>query len=90
LSTEAHIWAGRVNCSHLPGRHVPQTVGMKLPQTLLDVAGSLRRSDANRQDARQYHLSVLDFTDGVEVTEIVGTLPGELQELLAPDLKSST
>jgi hypothetical protein len=25
---------------------------------------------------------VLDFTDGVEVTEIVGTLPGELQELL--------
>ena len=31
----------------------------------------LRRPEANRQDARQYHPSVLDFTDGVEVTEMV-------------------
>ena len=63
---------------------------MKLPHTLLDAARSLRRSDADRQDARQYHPSVLDFTDGVEVTEMVGTLPGELQQLFAPDVKSST
>jgi len=62
---------------------------MKLPQLLLDTRRALRRSDAELQDSRLCHPSVLEFNDGVEVTEMVGTLPGELNELFAPNDKSS-
>ena len=42
---------------------------------------ALRKLRGRDPQERWRHPSVLDFTDGVEVTEMEGTLPGELQDL---------
>ena len=58
---------------------------MKLPQSILDARRALLGADrGTRRDARQWHPSALDFTDGVEVVEVVGTMPAELQDLFPP------
>jgi hypothetical protein len=61
---------------------------MKLPQSILDARRALLGPDrGGRRDARQWHPSALDFTDGVEVVEVVGTMPAELQDLFPPTSK---
>ena len=56
--------------------------------TLADLAAAAaqaRKKRASQKDAsRQWHPSVLEFEDGVDVTEVVDTLPGELWDLFRP------
>ena len=57
---------------------------MKLPEPGTAALRVLRKLRTSEPTDRRWHPSVLEFTDGVEVTEIQGTLPGDLQELFGP------
>jgi hypothetical protein len=56
--------------------------------TLADLAAAAalaRKKRASQKDeSRPWHPSVLEFEDGVDVSEIVDTLPGELWDLFRP------
>jgi hypothetical protein len=52
------------------------------PADLAAAAAQARKKRASQKDdSRQWHPSVLEFEDGVDVTEVVDTLPGELWDL---------
>ena len=56
--------------------------------TLADLAAAAalarKKRESQKDDFRQWHPSVLEFEDGVDVSEIVDTLPGELWDLFRP------
>jgi hypothetical protein len=56
-----------------------------IPADLAAAAAQARKKRASQKDdSRQWHPSVLEFEEGVEVTEVDDTLPGELWELFRP------
>jgi hypothetical protein len=56
--------------------------------TLADLAAAAeqarKKRAAQKDEVRQWHPSVLEFEDGVDVSEVVDTLPGELWDLFRP------
>jgi hypothetical protein len=44
-----------------------------------------KKSGAGKDDSRQWHPSVLEFADGVDVSEFGDTLPGEVWDLFRQD-----
>jgi hypothetical protein len=59
---------------------------MKTNLADLAAAAALARKkrESQKDDSRQWHPSVLEFEDGVDVIEVVDTLPGELWDLFCP------
>jgi hypothetical protein len=45
---------------------------------------ALQKRASRKDESRQWHPSVLEFEDGVDVSEVVDTLPGELLDLFRP------
>ena len=59
---------------------------MKMTPADLAAAAELARKKraSQKDDSRQWHPSVLEFEDGVDVSEVVDTLPNELWDLFSP------
>jgi hypothetical protein len=61
------------------------------PADLAAAAAQARKKRASQKDdSRQWHPSVLEFEDGVDVTEVVDTLPGELWDLFRPSASDAS
>jgi hypothetical protein len=45
---------------------------------------ALKKRASQKDESRQWHPSVLEFEDGVDVSEVVDTMPGELWDLFHP------